>query len=90
MIDLAEGRRLLDTSIIEWDNWVLLNAEAMFTLLEQAREVLLQVQWITPAGGEYGLCESCFARDYKGHKQDCEMLALVEALTTTDTEVKHD
>ena len=40
MIDLPEGRRLLNTSIIEWDNWVLMNAEAMLTLLEQAREVL--------------------------------------------------
>ena len=72
-IDLAEGRRLLNVSIIEWDNWVLLNAEAMLTLLERAREVL----------EIYTDREHWPVIDYLGELQD-----LYHALTATDDEVK--
>ena len=79
MIDLAEGRRLLDASYessdewVRWRNWCIYddNAEVMLTLLEQAREVLSEVEW----EGADSTCPSCGSARWQGHMEVCRLVA---------------
>ena len=92
MIDLAEGRRLLDAAYATDNNaaadaWVLwqdMNAEAMLTLLEQAREVVGEVEWSQHRDeqGEWTECPSCGGST--GHFPNCKLDALLRALTSDD------